>query len=299
MPRNVRCALIQTKNALSPDRPLEAIKKAMIEKHVKLIEHAAKKKAQILCLQELFYGPYFCAEQNARWYELTEQVPDGPTVKLMQKLAARHKMVLVIPIYEEEMTGLYYNTAAVIDADGKYLGKYRKNHIPHCHPGFWEKFYFTPGDLGYPVFQTRYAKVGVYICYDRHFPEGARILGLNGAEIVFNPSATVAGLSEYLWELEQPAHAVANGYFVGAINRVGEEKPWSIGEFYGKSYFCNPRGKIVAQASRDQDELLVADLDFDMIEEVRRVWQFFRDRRPDSYQQLTAQSGRARSEAAD
>jgi len=299
MPRNVRCALIQTKNALSPDRPLEAIKKAMIEKHVKLIEQAAKKKAQILCLQELFYGPYFCAEQNARWYELTEQVPDGPTVKLMQKLAARHKMVLVIPIYEEEMTGLYYNTAAVIDADGKYLGKYRKNHIPHCHPGFWEKFYFTPGDLGYPVFQTRYAKVGVYICYDRHFPEGARILGLNGAEIVFNPSATVAGLSEYLWELEQPAHAVANGYFVGAINRVGEEKPWSIGEFYGKSYFCNPRGKIVAQASRDQDELLVADLDFDMIEEVRRVWQFFRDRRPDSYQQLTAQSGRARSEAAD
>lgn len=299
MPRNVRCGLIQTKNALSPDRPLGAIKKAMVEKHVKLIEQAAKKKVQILCLQELFYGPYFCAEQNARWYELTELVPEGPTVKLMQKLAARHKMVLVVPVYEEEMTGLYYNTAAVIDADGRYLGKYRKNHIPHCHPGFWEKFYFTPGDLGYPVFETRYAKVGVYICYDRHFPEGARILGLNGAEIVFNPSATVAGLSEYLWELEQPAHAVANGYFVGAINRVGEEKPWSIGEFYGKSYFCNPRGKIVAQASRDKDELLVADLDFDMIEEVRRVWQFFRDRRPDSYQQLTAQSGRTRSAAAD
>jgi len=299
MPRNIRCALIQTKNAVSPDHPLEQIKKAMVEKHVKLIEQAAKKKAQILCLQELFYGPYFCAEQNARWYELTERVPDGPTVKLMQKLAAKYKMVLVVPIYEEEMTGLYYNTAAVIDADGKYLGKYRKNHIPHCHPGFWEKFYFTPGDLGYPVFQTRYAKVGVYICYDRHFPEGARILGLNGAEIVFNPSATVAGLSEYLWELEQPAHAVANGYFVGAINRVGEEKPWSIGEFYGKSYFCNPRGKIVAQASRDKDELLVADLDFDMIEEVRRVWQFFRDRRPDSYRQLTAQSGKSQSAAAD
>jgi N-carbamoylputrescine amidase len=299
MSRNIRCALIQTSNAVSPDRPLAAIKKAMIDKHVKLIEQAAKKKVQILCLQELFYGPYFCAEQNARWYELTERVPDGPTVKLMQKIAAKHKMVLVIPIYEEEMTGLYYNTAVVIDADGKYLGKYRKNHIPHCHPGFWEKFYFTPGDLGYPVFQTRYAKVGVYICYDRHFPEGARILGLNGAEIVFNPSATVAGLSEYLWELEQPAHAVANGYFVGAINRVGEEKPWSIGEFYGKSYFCNPRGKIVAQASRDKDELLVSDLDFDMIEEVRRVWQFFRDRRPESYQQLTAQSGKTQSAAAD
>jgi N-carbamoylputrescine amidase len=138
----------------------------------------------------------------------------------------------------------------------------------------------------------------VYICYDRHFPEGARILGLNGAEIVFNPSATVAGLSEYLWELEQPAHAVANGYFVGAINRVGEEKPWSIGQFYGKSYFCNPRGKIIAQASPDNDELLVADLDFDMIEEVRRVWQFFRDRRPDSYQQLTAQSGKSTGKPA-
>ncbi len=159
------------------------------------------------------------------------------------------------------------------------------------HPGFWEKFYFTPGDLGYPVFKTKYAAVGVYICYDRHFPEGARILGLNGAEIVFNPSATVAGLSEYLWELEQPAHAVANGYFVGAINRVGTEKPWNIGEFYGKSYFCNPRGKIVAQASRDKDEVLVADLDLDMIAEVRKVWQFFRDRRPETYAPLTARTG--------
>jgi N-carbamoylputrescine amidase len=230
---------------------------------------------------------------------LTERVPDGPTIKLMQKIAAKHHMVIVVPVYEEEMTGLYYNTAAVIDADGKYLGKYRKNHIPHCHPGFWEKFYFTPGDLGYPVFETRYARIGVYICYDRHFPEGARILGLNGAEIVFNPSATVAGLSEYLWELEQPAHAVANGYFIGAINRVGTEKPWSIGEFYGKSYFCNPRGKIIAQASRDKDEVVVADLDLDMIEEVRRVWQFFRDRRPESYGEITAQSGRGRSAAAD
>jgi len=188
---------------------------------------------------------------------------------------------------------VYFNTAAVIDADGRYLGKYRKHHIPHCHPGFWEKFYFTPGDLGYPVFDTKYGRIGVYICYDRHFPEGARILGLNGAEVVFNPSATVAGLSEYLWELEQPAHAVANGYFVGAINRVGKEKPWSIGEFYGKSYFCNPRGKIIAQASRNKDEVLVANLDLDMIQEVRTVWQFFRDRRPETYSPLTAQTGEA------
>ncbi len=299
MPRNVRCGLIQATNVLGPNEPLAKIKKAMIDKHLKLIAQAAKEKVQVLCLQELFYGPYFCAEQQEKWYGLTERIPDGPTVKLMQKVAAQYRMVMVVPVYEEEMTGLYFNCAAVIDADGRYLGKYRKNHIPHCHPGFWEKFYFCPGDLGYPVFQTKYAKVGVYICYDRHFPEGARILGLNGAEIVFNPSATVAGLSEYLWELEQPAHAVANGYFVGAINRVGVEKPWAIGEFYGKSYFCNPRGKIIAQAGRDKDELVVADLDLDMIEEVRRVWQFFRDRRPESYEPITAQSGRGRAAAAD
>ena len=292
MSRIVRAGLIQASNVLGADKPLEKIKKAMIDKHLKLIEQAAKKKVQILCLQEIFYGPYFCAEQNSRWYELTEPVPDGRTIKLMQKLAAKYRMVIIVPIYEREMTGLYYNTAAVIDADGKYLGKYRKHHIPQVAPGFWEKFYFTPGDTGYPAFQTRYARIGVYICYDRHFPEGARILGMNGAEIVFNPSATVAGLSEYLWELEQPAHAVANGYFVGALNRVGKEAPWNIGEFYGKSYFCSPRGKIIAQASRDKDELVVADLDLDMIAEVRNVWQFFRDRRPDSYQPLVAQTGK-------
>lgn len=291
MPRIVRAGLIQAKNILGSEHSLDKIKKAMIDKHLKLIEQAAKQKVQVLCLQEIFYGPYFCAEQSPRWYEMTEAVPDGPTIKLMQKVAAKHHMVIVVPVYEKEMTGLYYNTAAVIDADGKYLGKYRKHHIPQVAPGFWEKFYFTPGDTGYPTFSTKVARIGVYICYDRHFPEGARILGLNGAEIVFNPSATVAGLSEYLWELEQPAHAVANGYFVGALNRVGTEAPWNIGEFYGKSYFCNPRGKIIAQASRDKDDVLVADLNLDMIAEVRNVWQFFRDRRPDSYKPLVAQAG--------
>jgi N-carbamoylputrescine amidase len=291
MSRIVRCGLIQASNVLGSNHSLSAIKKAMVEKHLKLIEQAVRKKVKVLCLQELFYGPYFCAEQNVRWYELTERVPEGPTTKLMQKIAAKHGMVIVVPVYEEQMPGLYFNTASVIDADGRYLGKYRKHHIPHVHPGFWEKFYFTPGNTGYLVFETKYARIGVYICYDRHFPEGARILGLNGAEIVFNPSATVAGLSEYLWELEQPAHAVANGYFVGAINRVGTEKPWNIGKFYGKSYFCNPRGKIVAQASRDKDEVLVADLDLDMIEEVRRTWQFFRDRRSETYGPLTGQTG--------
>jgi N-carbamoylputrescine amidase len=258
----------------------------MIEKHVAMIRHAGAEGAQIVCLQEIFYGPYFCAEQTTRWYDFTEPVPDGPTIKLMQSLAKELKLALVVPVYEIEAAGFYYNTAAVIDREGKYLGKYRKTHIPHVAPGFWEKFYFRPGNLGYPVFDLGFCKIGVYICYDRHFPEGARALGLNGAEIVFNPSATVAGLSEYLWRLEQPAHAAANGYFVGAINRVGTEAPWNIGEFYGQSYFCDPRGQIFAQASRDKDEVLTADLDLDQIAEVRKTWQFFRDRRPDQYGDL-------------
>jgi N-carbamoylputrescine amidase len=287
MPGTVRGGLIQASLSGSTERPIEVIKKEMVDKHIAMIDEAAKRGVQLLCLQELFYGPYFCAEQKTKWYAMVEHVPDGPTVKLMQGIAKKYSMVLVVPVYEEEMTGVYYNSAAVIDADGTYLGKYRKHHIPHCDPGFWEKFYFKPGNLGFPVFKTRYADIGVYICYDRHFPEGARVLGLNGAEIVFNPSATVAGLSEYLWELEQPAHAVANGYFVGAINRVGREAPWNIGEFYGKSYFCNPRGKIIAQASRDKDELVVSDLNLDEILEVRTVWQFYRDRRPETYRELT------------
>jgi beta-ureidopropionase len=286
MPRIVRCSLIQAANAAAADLPLEKLKQAMIDKHVDLIAKAAAAGSKILCLQEIFYGPYFCAEQQTRWYDFTERVPDGPTIRLMQDLARQHSMAIIVPVYEVEQEGVYYNTAAVIAADGSYLGKYRKTHIPHVAPGFWEKFYFRPGNLGYPTFDLGVARIGVYICYDRHFPEGARALGLNGAEIVFNPSATVAGLSEYLWKLEQPAHAVANGYYVGAINRVGVEPPWNIGEFYGSSYFCNPRGQIIAQASRDQDEVLTADLDLDMIGEVRKTWQFFRDRRPDMYESL-------------
>lgn len=288
MSRIVKCGLIQTTLSAPTDAPIREIKNAAIEKVLKLIEEAAGQGVQMLCLQEVFTTPYFCAEQKTRWYESVERIPDGPTIRLMQEVAKQHGMVLIVPIYEEEIAGVYYNTAAVIDADGKYLGKYRKNHIPQVDPGFWEKFYFKPGNLGYPVFDTAFARIGVYICYDRHFPEGARALGLAGAEIVFNPSATVAGLSEYLWRLEQPAHAAANGYFVGAINRVGHEQPWDIGEFYGQSYFCDPRGKIFAEAPRDRDALVVADLDLDMIREVRNTWQFFRDRRPDTYDALTA-----------
>jgi N-carbamoylputrescine amidase len=287
MPRLVRCGLIQASNVLSPDKAsLAEVREAMIAKHVRLIEEAAGRGVQILCLQELFYGPYFAAEQDPRWYQFTEKVPDGPTIRLMQEIAKKHAMVMVVPVYEEEAKGVYYNTAAVLDADGSYVGKYRKNHIPHCLPAFWEKFYFKPGNLGYPVFKTRYATIGVYICYDRHFPEGARLLGLHGAEIVFNPSATVKGLSQYLWKLEQPAHAVANGYFMGCINRVGTEAPWNVGQFYGSSYFVDPRGNFLAEGSEDKDELVVAAMNLDMIEEVRRTWQFFRDRRPDMYESL-------------
>jgi beta-ureidopropionase len=286
MARKVLSGLIQASNPINDEsRSVAEIQSAMLEKHMPMIHDAGKKGVQILCLQEIFNGPYFCPGQDKRWYDAAEPVP-GPTVEKLRPIAAQYKMAMVVPLYEREMAGVYYNTAAVIDADGTYLGKYRKNHIPQTS-GFWEKYFFRPGNLGYPTFQTRYAKIGVYICYDRHFPEGARALGLNGAEIVYNPSATVAGLSQYLWKLEQPAHAVANGYFVGAINRVGTEAPWNIGKFYGNSYFVDPRGQILACASEDKDELVVSELDLDMIEEVRRTWQFFRDRRPDSYGILT------------
>ena len=285
MPRNIKSGLIQMSLPMTEgEGTIAEIKKAMLEKHIPFIEDAGKQGVQILCLQEIFNTPYFCPGQDSAWYASAESVP-GPTVERMQEYAKKYKMVIIVPVYEKEQAGLLYNTAAVIDADGSYLGKYRKNHIPHTS-GFWEKFFFRPGNLGYPVFETAYANIGVYICYDRHFPEGARELGLNGAEIVYNPSATVAGLSQYLWKLEQPAHAVANGYFMGCINRVGKEKPWDLGEFYGTSYFVNPRGQIIAEASRDQDELLVADFDLDMIDEVRSTWQFFRDRRPETYDKL-------------
>ncbi len=286
MSRIVKAGLIQVANKIDTNSTCDQHRNAMIEAHLPYIDKAGKAGVKMLCFQEIFTGPYFCPSQDKKWYGLAEAIPEGPTTKIMSEYAKKYNMVIVVPIYEEHMTGVYYNTAAVIDADGTYLGKYRKNHIPQV-AGFWEKFFFKPGNLGYPVFKTAYGNVGVYICYDRHFPEGARALGLNGAEIIFNPSATVAGLSQYLWELEQPAHAAANGYFVGAINRVGKEGPWNIGEFYGSSYFANPRGKIIAKASPDKDELVMADLNFDEIKEVRDLWQFYRDRRPETYKPLT------------
>jgi len=284
MSRLVKCGLIQCANPLNDEsRPVAEIQSAMFEKHLPLIHEAGLKGVGILGLQEIFNGPYFCPSQDRRWYDAAEPVP-GPTVEKLQPIAKKYGMAMIVPVYEREQAGVYYNTAAVLDHDGTYLGKYRKTHIPQVNPGFWEKYYFKPGNLGYPVFKLSSGiTVGVYICYDRHFPEGARLLGLHGAEIVWNPSATVSGLSQYLWKLEQPAHAVANGYFMACSNRVGLEAPWNIGKFYGTSYFVNPRGQIVAEASEDKDELVIAELDLDMIEEVRRTWQFYRDRRPDIY----------------
>jgi N-carbamoylputrescine amidase len=259
-------------------------KDSMIKANVALARQAAAEGAQVLCFQELFYGPYFCQVQDPEYFSYTESIP-GPTTELMQALAEETRMVLVAPIYEMEQEGVFYNTAIVIDADGTYLGKYRKHHIPQVQ-GFWEKYYFRPGNLGYPVFETAVGPIGVYICYDRHFPEGWRALGLAGARIVFNPSATSRGLSAYLWNLEQPAAAVANEYFVGAINRVGVE-PLGENNFYGSSYFVSPRGQLVGEAASDsEDEVIVRDLDMSVLKEVRHTWAFYRDRRPDSYGEL-------------
>jgi beta-ureidopropionase len=260
-------------------------KESMIAHHEEQARLAAAEGARVICFQELFYGPYFCQVQEAKFYEYAEAVP-GPVTERFARLAAELGLVMVLPVYEIEQPGFLYNTAAVIDADGTYLGKYRKHHLPHL-PGFWEKFYFRPGNGGYPVFETAVGRIGVYICYDRHFPEGWRALGLNGAQIVFNPSATSAGLSDHLWKLEQPAAAVANEYYIGAINRVGIEE-YGDDVFYGTSYFVGPEGRLVGEAgSTDTGELIVRDLDLDLIDTVRNKWAFYRDRRPDAYADLT------------
>lgn len=278
MSRVIRAAVLQTE--------WTGDKESMIELNEEYARKAAAQGAQVICFQELFYSPYFCQVQDVEYYQYAEEIPDGPTTQRFQALARELNMVMVLPMYEKEMAGFLYNTAAVIDADGTFLGKYRKHHIPHVG-GFWEKFYFRPGNQGYPVFQTAVGKVGVYICYDRHFPEGWRALGLNGAEIVFNPSATSRGLSKYLWQIEQPASAVANMYYIGAINRVGVED-LGDNDFYGSSYFVDPRGQYVGEVASDTEaELVIRDLDLDTIEEVRNQWAFYRDRRPETYSPLT------------
>jgi beta-ureidopropionase len=265
-------------------------KESMLAKHEQFTRDAAAQGAKIICYQELFYGPYFGIVQDTKYYEYAESVP-GPITERFQALAKELDIVIVLPVYEEDQPGVLYNTAAVIDSDGSYLGKYRKHHIPHL-PKFWEKFYFRPGNLGYPVFDTAVGTIGVNICYDRHFPEGWRALALGGAEIVFNPNATAPGISNRLWEIEQPAAAVANGMFVVATNRVGLEDDEFGDEavnFYGSSYVVGPDGALVGEmGSSTEPELLIRDIDLDKVREVRERWQFFRDRRPDAYEALVA-----------
>ncbi|WP_432507276.1 nitrilase-related carbon-nitrogen hydrolase [Kineococcus arenarius] len=276
----VRAALTQVSWPGSKDE--------MLDKHEVLARKAAAEGAQVLCFQELFYGPYFGITQDAKYYRYAEPA-DGPVVQRFAALAKELGVVSVLPIYEEQQAGVYYNSAVVVDADGSVLGTYRKVHIPHVDR-FWEKFYFRPGNLGYPVFDTAVGKVGVSICYDRHFPEGWRALGLAGAEIVFNPNASKPGLSNRLWELEQPTAAAANGYFVCVPNRVGREDNEygdQAVDFYGTSYVVDPRGNYVGdRASSTEEELLVRDLDLDLVRAARDDWQFYRDRRPDAYGSL-------------
>ena len=275
MTSTVRCALIQT-SGMSP-------REAMLDHQASLVRRAAADGAQVICLQELASGPYFCQVENPAWFDLAEPIPDGPSVKAMADLAAELGVVLVVPLFEDD-AGTYYNTAAVIDADGSYLGKYRKTHIPHSD-FFYEKYYFKPGNLGFPVFQTRFAKIGVYICYDRRFPEGARALGIAGAEIVFIPSAT-SGRSYTTWHVEQRAHAIANRYYVGTNNRVGLEE-LGPNDFYGHSYFCNYDGEILAEGGTTE-EVVMADLDLAALREARLQLPVWRDRRPETYASLGA-----------
>jgi len=248
-----------------------------------MIREAAGRKAQILLLPEVFHELFFITDLDTGHFDAAEPIP-GPITEQMQTLARELEVVIVAPIYERVDRSVYYNSAAVIDADGRLLGVYRKNHIP-LNTIFYEKLYFKPGNLGYPVFHTRYGKIGVLICHDRHYPEGARALALNGAELVLIPSATPdKSLSRKVWEKELCAHAIFNEYFVAGLNRTGQEGNYL---YYGHSVAFDPSGEMLAQAGPDE-EVLIVDCDLDLITQRRRAWQFYRDRRPDTYGILTA-----------
>jgi N-carbamoylputrescine amidase len=250
------------------------------ERHIRAA--ATRHRANILLLPEVFHELFFITDLDMKYFDAAEPIP-GPITEKMQGLAKELGVVIVAPIYERVDRSVYYNSAAVIDADGTLLGVYRKNHIP-LNTIFFEKFYFKPGNLGYPVFNTRFGKIGVYICHDRHYPEGARALALNGAEIMLVPSATPeSSLSVKVWEKELAAHAIFNEFFVAGLNRVGKERDHN---YYGRSVIMDPIGEIMAQAGREE-EILLADCDFDFITQRRRAWQFYRDRRPDTYEILT------------
>jgi len=287
----VNIGLIQTKNSSNI--------KENFEKTIEYIIKAAKDGANIICTQELFKSLYFCQTEDWENFKLAEEInPENQTIKILSEIAKQYKVVIIASLFEKRTAGIYHNTAVVIDADGEYLGKYRKMHIPD-DPHFYEKFYFTPGDLGYKTFKTKYADIGVLICWDQWYPEAARLTALSGAKIIFYPTAIgwlpsekeQFGKSQYnAWETVQKGHAVANGVYVVAVNRTGFEESPDKNEgiqFWGQSFVANPYGEIIKKASEDKEEILIVPVDLDMIEEVRTVWPFFRDRRIDSYQDIT------------
>jgi N-carbamoylputrescine amidase len=286
--RMVKIGLLQASVLPKPEENLK--------KTLDLAEKAVKKGAQIICTQELFRSYYFCQEENHENFTLAETIP-GPTTEAFQKFAKKHDVVVIASIFEKRAAGVYHNTAAVIDADGTLLGIYRKMHIPD-DPLYYEKFYFTPGDLGFKAFQTKYAKVGTLVCWDQWYPEGARLTAMQGAEILFYPTAIGWHPSEKAehgennhssWEISQRAHAVHNGCYVAAVNRVGHERP--IGgdgiEFWGQSFVAGTSGQLLAKGSVDQDEVIVVDVDLSKVDTTRTHWPFLRDRRIDAYGDIT------------
>jgi beta-ureidopropionase len=281
----VRCALIQAAHELPMTASIAEIRDAALDKYARLIAEAAAAGARLVALPELFTAPYFCRVTDARWYAAAEPLRDGPTMARLQPLAACLGVVLVVPIYEAAGERRY-NAAAVVDADGALRGVYRKHHVPTYHTGNYEPFYFHQPDLGFPVFDTAVARIGVSICYDRHFPEVARVYGVKGAQLLITPSATSGPESERVWELEQQAHALANGFFVGAINRVASGEPCDSGPFFGKSFFCDPGGHILSQGGRGTEEVVLGDLDLGEIAAVNQRWhtaRLYQDRRPETY----------------
>ncbi len=262
-----------------------------LRRHIALIREAAKKGAGVICLQELFLTPYFCKREDTALFDLADPIP-GDTTKILGDLARELGVVIIASMFEQRAIGLYHNTAAIIDADGAYMGKFRKMHIPE-DPGFNEKFYFTPGDLGYKVWDTKRGRLGVLVCWDQWYPEAARLTAMSGAQILFYPTAigwlksekAELGKAQHTaWETVQRGHAVANGCYVAAVNRVGTEEET---EFWGQSFVANPYGEIIAKGSVTDEEVLIVPCDLKALEDFRRIWPFFRDRRIDSYQDLT------------
>ena len=263
---------------------------ANLKKAIGRIGEAAKKGARIVCLPELFRSQYFCQNQDIKNFKLAETIP-GPSTEALSKVARQKKIVIVTSLFEKRTAGIYHNTAVVIDANGKTAGKYRKMHIPD-DPLYYEKFYFTPGDLGFRTHETKYGKIGALVCWDQWFPEAARLTALSGAQFLFYPTAIgwlpnekpeMRRAQHSAWETIQRAHAIANGVYVAVVNRVGHEGQLN---FWGQSFVADPFGRIIAKASSDQEEVLIVDCDLDQIDETRQNWPFLRDRRIDYYSAL-------------